>query len=222
MASLPANVHISKHPCLIAKLSQLRSKNTPSRDTQRLVNDITNILGTEALASLELVEDGTDESALSFPYTNYTIPTDTLMLIPILRSGLAMVDSIQSLMPNPLSVHHLGLYREKATLQPVEYYNNLPQSSSSSAVTTAILIDPVIATGGTCVAAVQTLREWGVHHIIVINIIAAKQGLLKAAEEWPEGTQFWVGTVDNELTGTGMIKPGLGDVGDRLFGTVGK
>lgn len=133
-----------------------------------------------------------------------------------------MVDAVQTLLPQPISVHHLGLYREKATLQPVEYYNNLPQSQATSEVTTAILVDPVIATGGTAVAAIQTLREWGVQKVIVLNVITASEGLARAAEEWPEGTEFWVGAVDKELTDKGMIKPGVGDIGDRLFGTIGK
>lgn len=140
-----------------------------------------------------------------------------------------MVSAIQSLLPTPIPVHHLGLYREKATLQPVEYYNNLPQSSSqpSSSASedsprTAILVDPVLATGGTAIAAIQTLREWGVRRIIVVNVITAVEGLERASEEWREGTEFWVGAVDPELTGSGMIRPGVGDVGDRLFGTIGK
>lgn len=140
-----------------------------------------------------------------------------------------MVSAIQSLLPTPIPVHHLGLYREKATLQPVEYYNNLPQSSSQPSQTfssdsprIAILADPVLATGGTAIAAIQTLREWGVKRIIVVNVIAAVEGLGRASEEWREGTEFWVGAVDLELTASGMIRPGLGDVGDRLFGTIGK
>lgn len=220
--SVPSNVHVSKHPCLVAKISQLRSKSTSSRDTQRLVHEITMMLGMEALKELPLVDAGQDESPLSFEYTHSTIATDRLTIVPILRSGLGMVDGIQALLPNPASVHHLGLYREKSTLQPVEYYNNLPQSQNSAAVDTAILIDPVVATGGTCIAAIQTLRDWGVRKVIVINLVTAAEGLARAAEEWPEGTTFVVGALDTELTDTGMIKPGLGDVGDRLYGTIGK
>lgn len=133
-----------------------------------------------------------------------------------------MVSAIQSLLPTPIPVHHLGLYREKLTLQPVEYYNNLPKSSPSTSSKTAIIVDPVLATGGTAIAAIQTLREWGVKRVIVVNVIAASEGLARAAEEWSGGSEFWVGAVDGELTDTGMIRPGLGDVGDRLFGTIGK
>lgn len=129
--------------------------------------------------------------------------------------------AIQTVLPDPASVHHLGLFREKMTLQPVEYYNNLPQSQDSVAKL-AIITDPVIATGGTAVAAIQTLKEWGVEQIIVLSILGALPGVLKAAEEWPEGTQIWLGGLDDKLTDKGMIQPGLGDIGDRLFLTLGK
>ena len=140
-----------------------------------------------------------------------------------------MIPAIQSLLPTPIPTHHLGLYREKSTLQPVEYYNNLPHNVTSTPSSgpptdtiTAILVDPVIATGGTCIAAIQTLREWGVKRVIILNVICAQEGLARAAEEWSEGCSFWVGGVDGSLTEKGMIRPGVGDIGDRLFGTIGK
>ena len=129
--------------------------------------------------------------------------------------------AIQSLLPDSVSVHHLGMFREKLSLQPVEYYNNLPQSTSSVAKL-AIITDPVVATGNTAAAAIQTLREWGVEKIILLSVLGARRGITRAAEEWPEGTQVWVGGMDEELTPQGMIKPGLGDIGDRLFLTIGK
>jgi uracil phosphoribosyltransferase len=114
----------------------------------------------------------------------------------------------------------------------VEYYNNLPyhrpatgspsDSANSSASELAILLDPVIATGGTCAAAIQTLREWGVRRIIVIAVLAALPGVVRAAEEWPEGVEIWIAGLDADVNAMGMIKPGLGDVGDRLFLTIGK
>ena len=127
-----------------------------------------------------------------------------------------------------MPVHHLGLYREPTTLHPVEYYNNLPNHASGSgaggsgASSLAIILDPVIATGGTCAAAIQTLREWGTQRIIVLSVLGAASGVQAAAAEWPEGVQIWLAGVDEELTDRGMIKPGLGDVGDRLFLTIGK
>lgn len=134
------------------------------------------------------------------------------------------------MLPRLVPVHHLGMYREPSTLDPVEYYNNLPHhipSDKSARGTTnasslAILVDPIIATGGTCAAAIQTLREWGAKRVLVLSVMAAAEGVQKAAAEWPEGTELWVAGVDAELTSQGMVKPGLGDVGDRLFLTIGK
>lgn len=124
------------------------------------------------------------------------------------------------------------MYREVTTLDPVEYYNNLPHhipdasagasSSGSPASSLAIIVDPVIATGGTCAAAISTLREWGAERVLVLSVVGAEEGVRKAAEEWPEGTEIWLAGVDTELTKEGMLKPGLGDVGDRLFLTIGK
>lgn len=129
-------------------------------------------------------------------------------------------------------VHHLGLFREPTTLSPVEYYNNLPyhrpahntpsNSPNSSASELAILLDPVIATGGTCSAAIQTLKEWGVKRVLVIAVLGAVPGVVRAAKEWPEGVEIWLAGLDEDVNDRGMIKPGLGDVGDRLFLTIGK
>ncbi|KAI1477308.1 hypothetical protein K445DRAFT_321608 [Daldinia sp. EC12] len=228
--SLPSNVHVSKHPCLLAKLSRLRSKGTESREVKSLINDISLILGCEALAaSLTPVDGPKGETPIGYEYTTTKLQPEALSIVPILRSGLGMVEAIQTILPEPVPVHHLGLYREPSTLEPVEYYNNLPHhvSSSSSepgtnASSLAIVVDPVIATGGTCAAAIQTLKEWGVKRIIVLSVVAAAEGVRRAAEEWPEAVEIWVAGVDAELTPKGMLKPGVGDVGDRLFLTIGK
>ncbi|MCJ1298073.1 hypothetical protein MMC08_000862 [Hypocenomyce scalaris] len=210
-SSLPANVHVSRHPCLCAKLSQLRSHNTNARETKALVHEIALI----------------DETPLGYTYTTTTISPSRLALVPILRSGLGMLDALQTILPYPIPVHHLGLFREPTTLQPVEYYNNLPYNrpsspSGSAAADLAILVDPVIATGGTAVAAIQTLKEWGVKKIIMISVLGSAEGTRRAAEEWREGVEIWVGGMDESCDDRGMIKPGLGDVGDRLFLTIGK
>lgn len=129
------------------------------------------------------------------------------------------------MLPSPVRVHHLGMYREETTLDPVEYYNNFPQQLPTSGAddrALAIIVDPVIATGGTCAAAVSTLREWGAKRVLVLSVIGAEEGVRKAAQEWPEGSEVWIAGVDAELTPQGMLKPGVGDVGDRLFLTIGK
>ncbi|KAI0017541.1 uracil phosphoribosyltransferase [Xylariomycetidae sp. FL0641] len=224
--SLPSNVHVSRHPCLMAKLGRLRSKSTDAREVKALVNEISTIVGCEALASALTPVDGPkDETPIGFEYTTTTVQPEALSIVPILRSGLAMVESIQTLLPTPVPVHHLGLYREPSTLEPVEYYNNLPHHVSGGqnhVSSLAIIVDPVIATGGTCVAAIQTLKEWGVKKILMLAVIGADDGVRRAAAEWPEGVEIWVAGVDDQLTADGMLKPGVGDVGDRLFLTIGK
>jgi len=140
--------------------------------------------------------------------------------------------AFETILPTPLPIHHLGLFREPTTLEPVEYYNNLPyhipaantpsSSPNSGASSLAFLLDPVIATGGTCAAAIQTLKEWGVKRVIVVAVLGARGGVERAAKEWPEGVEIWLGGLDEGVTERGMIKPGLGDVGDRLFLTIGK
>ncbi|EEU39521.1 uncharacterized protein NECHADRAFT_102722 [Fusarium vanettenii 77-13-4] len=229
MSSLPSNVHVSQHPCLRAKLSQIRSKSISPREVKALIHEISLIVSCEALASsLEVTDGPQDETPLGFQFTSTTVQPSTMCLVPILRSGLGMVEAVQTILPIPVPVHHLGMYREPSTLDPVEYYNNLPQqipddeASSSNASSLAILVDPVIATGGTCAAAIQTLREWGAKKIIILAVIGAEEGVKRVAAEWPEGSEVWIAGVDKELTSTGMLKPGLGDVGDRLFLTLGK
>ncbi|KAF2113046.1 uracil phosphoribosyltransferase-domain-containing protein [Lophiotrema nucula] len=230
--SLPNNAHVSTHPCLKAKLSQLRSASTSSKDVQTLVHDIALMVGYEALASgLSSVDDGTDKSPLGYTYTKTSITPSPprISLVPILRSGLSMVPALSSLLPTPVPVHHLGLYREKSTLQPVEYYNNLPYHKPTEAnpdaagpAELAIIVDPIIATGATACAAIDTLREWGVKRIIVCSVLATASGLERACAEWEEGVEFWVGGCDADVDEKGMIKPGLGDIGDRLYLTLGK
>jgi uracil phosphoribosyltransferase len=142
-----------------------------------------------------------------------------------------MVDATQTILPESIPVHHLGLFREPTTLQPVEYYNNLPfhargtqpgDSLESGGADLAIVVDPVIATGGTMVAAIQTLKEWEVKKIICIAVLGSDEGIKRVSEEWPEGVEIWVGGVDEAVNDRGMLVPGLGDIGDRLWLTLGK
>ncbi|KAK1992133.1 uracil phosphoribosyltransferase [Colletotrichum falcatum] len=228
---LPPNVQVSQHPCLRAKLSQLRSQSTPAKYVKTLVNEIALMVAYEALAVSTQATDGPkDATPLRFEFTSTEITPGRICLVPILRSGLGMVEAVQTILPNPVPVHHLGLYREPSTLEPVEYYNNLPNqlaadgsgSAPGGVSDLAIVLDPVIATGGTCAAAIQTLREWGVKRILVLAVIGAAEGVRRAAAEWADATDIWIAGIDDELTPNGMLKPGLGDVGDRLFLTIGK
>jgi uracil phosphoribosyltransferase len=237
-SSLPPNAHISTHPCVQAKLSHLRSSSTNAREVKSLIHEIALLVASEALAQcLTMGTGGTDKSPLGYTYTQTTISPSKISLVPILRSGLGMVDALESLLPYPVPVHHLGMYREKSTLQPVEYYNNLPYHKPSPQPTSttpagtvadtagpadlAIVVDPIIATGATAMAAVDTLREYGVKKVVVISILCSADGVKRVAECW-ENVEVWAGGCDPETDERGMIKPGLGDVGDRLYLTVGK
>ncbi|EFE29872.1 uncharacterized protein ARB_03213 [Trichophyton benhamiae CBS 112371] len=194
--NLPKNVHVSRHPCLQVKLSQLRSGKASSRETNDLVHEIATIIGCEAFAENISVAPGEKNTTpLGYEYTTSFITPDKIALVPILRSGLGMVN---------------------------EYYNNLPFQPNSTGVNSAaaklaIIIDPVVATGSTASAAIQTLREWGVERILFLCILGSHAGLIKAAGEWEEGVQVWTGAVDEQVDMKGMIQPGLGDIGDRLF-----
>ncbi|KGO74699.1 hypothetical protein PITC_083080 [Penicillium italicum] len=234
--SLPPNVHVSSHPCLQAKLSLIRSSSTTPRETRGLVHDIANILGVEAFSGLKLVKTGTDTTPLGIEYETQGIDPADLALVPILRSGLGMVDALNDLLPTPVPVYHLGLFREKVSLQPVEYYNNLPfhrselspaspaslnPTTNSAAASLAVLLDPVIATGATAEAAIQLLRDWGVKKVIMLSVLASEEGVKRAAGTWSE-VEVWVGGIDKGVDEKGMIVPGIGDIGDRLFVAVGK
>ncbi|GJN68081.1 uracil phosphoribosyl transferase [Purpureocillium lilacinum] len=232
MANLPPNVHVSTHPCLQAKLGQLRSRSADSKAVQALVHEIALIVACEALAkNLTAAPGPSDQTPLGFTYTTTTTNPETMCIVPILRSGLAMVDAVQTMLPTSVPVHHLGMYREQTTLDPVEYYNNLPSrtsatptaaQSSEPPASLAVIVDPIIATGGTCAAAIQTLREWGARRVLVLSVLGAEDGVRKAAGEWPDGTELWLAGLDGKLTDQGMLEPGLGDIGDRLYLTMGK
>ncbi|KAJ5347675.1 hypothetical protein MYU51_003551 [Penicillium brevicompactum] len=233
---LPSNVHISSHPCLQAKLSLIRSSSTTPRETRGLVHDIANILGVEAFSGLRLVKTGTDTTPLGIEYETQGIDPADLALVPILRSGLGMVDALNDLLPTPVPVYHLGLFREKVSLQPVEYYNNLPfhrselspaspasldPTTNTAAATLAVLLDPIIATGATAEAAIQLLRDWGVQKVIMLSVLGSEEGIQRAAGVW-ENVEVYVGGVDKGVNEKGMIVPGIGDIGDRLFVAMGK
>ncbi|PYI21069.1 PRTase-like protein [Aspergillus japonicus CBS 114.51] len=225
--SLPSNVHVSSHPLLQAKLSQLRSASTSTRQTRDLVHEIATILGVEAFASgWQTKQDGTDQTPLGIEYPTTTIDPSNIALVPILRSGLGMTDAINSLLPTSIPIYHLGLFRERLTLQPVEYYNNLPfhnaRSANPAAADTAILLDPIIATGATAEAAIQLLREWGVRRVVMLSVLGSEAGIRRAAGTWADGVEVWTGAVDARCDERGMIVPGLGDIGDRLFVAIGK
>ncbi|ORX48210.1 PRTase-like protein [Hesseltinella vesiculosa] len=207
-------LRIVQHPVIAVKLSQLREANQSSKSTRELVNDITNLLAYEASVDLPISR----EKTLMSPYQAYQAAElkQRVALIPVLRSGLGMVPGFSALFPDA-SVFHLGLFREKITLQPVEYYNKLPENPN---VDLCYVLDPVIATGNTAVATVNILKEWGIpgEQIKFVGLLASSQGVTHLQKEHPD-IHVYVADVDEVLDDHGFIRPGLGDIGDRLMNT---
>ncbi|KAL7541569.1 hypothetical protein ACHAXR_011035 [Thalassiosira sp. AJA248-18] len=210
------NVHVSKHPVLSHKLSILRSSSTSPSSFRTALREITFHLGYEATSTLT-----TRDIPITVPATNHTDHIDAIgqkvkekvALIPILRSGLGMVDPMLELVDNA-TVHHIGMYRTK-TLMPVQYYNRLPKVCD---VDVAYVLDPLIATSNTIISLVGILKKWGVSEIHVLSVIASKKGLSELLKYHPD-VRITVGHIDEELNAEGNLVPGLGDAGDRLFGT---
>lgn len=206
------NIITIGHPLVQHKLSLLRSEDTGVKEFREVVSEIAALMCYEATRALPLheVEIKTPVATGRFP----TIAGKKLAIVPILRAGLGMVDGVLSLIPSA-KVGHIGLYRDPDTLQPVEYYCKLPGDISDREV---IVLDPMLATGGTASAAIQVLKNYGVKHIKLMSIIAAPTGITRMQKDHPD-VPVYVAAVDEMLDEHGYIIPGLGDAGDRIFGT---
>jgi uracil phosphoribosyltransferase len=204
-------VYQSEHPLVRHKLTFLRQSETGVRRFQELVWELTTLLAYEALADLDLVE-----TLVHTPLAEAAghLLTERIALVPILRAGLGMVDPIWSLIPDA-QVGHIGLYRNEETLQPVQYYSKLPPASQ---VDVCLLLDPMLATGGSTTAACNILKGAGIRRVKFVGLIAAPEGVEKLHSVHPD-IDIHVATVDCCLDDRGYIVPGLGDAGDRLFGT---
>lgn len=206
------NVKVLNHPLITHKIAKLRDVNTETNLFRQLVKEIAVLEGYEALRTVR-----TKDVKIQTPIEETVQPmvdTSELCFVPILRAGLGMVDGILELVPNA-KVGHLGLYRNEETHQPVEYFCKLPKSIAKCDV---FLIDPMLATGGSAVDAVKSLKKYGVKSISFICIIAAPEGVEAFAKKYPE-IPLYVGCLDRELNENAYICPGLGDCGDRIFGT---
>jgi uracil phosphoribosyltransferase len=209
--SLPATVHASTHPLVAHKLSLLRERNTEPKVFRELVRELSWLLGYEAMADLT-TEPYRLETPLE-PMNGARLKTK-VGLVPVLRAGLGMVEAMLDLMPMA-EVWHIGLYRDERTLKPVEYYNKLPDAAT---VQVCLILDPMLATGGSSAATVDILKAWGAVRIKQVSLIAAPEGIATLTEAHPD-VEIHVGAVDRQLNERGYIMPGLGDAGDRQFGT---
>lgn len=206
------NVKVMDHPMIQHKLTILRDKNTGVKEFRELVEELAMFMGYEVTRNLAVEEVEIETPVCKT--TSKVIAGKKLGIIPILRAGLGMVDGMLKLIPTA-KVGHIGLYRDPETLQPVEYYCKLP---SDVAERDLIVLDPMLATGGSAAAAITFLKDRGAKSIKLVNLIAAPEGIKLVAEAHPD-VEIYVASVDEKLNDHGYIVPGLGDAGDRLFGT---
>lgn len=206
-----SKVHISTHPLVAHKLSLLREKGTDSKQFRELIREISALLTYEATADLL-----TTSREIHTPLKKMRGVTlkEELGLVPILRAGLGMVEGVWELIPGA-EVWHIGLYRDEKTLQPIQYYNKLPVAPT---VQVCLILDPMLATGGSAVATVDILKKWGATKIKFMGILASPEGI-KTMQDAHKDVPIYVASIDDSLNQKGYIVPGLGDAGDRQFGT---
>ena len=206
------NVTIFDHPLIAHKITLLRDKHTGTNQFRDLIGEIATLMGFEALRDLPL-EDIEIETPIAKTVSKQ-LAGKKLAIVPILRAGLGMVNGILALVPSA-RVGHIGIYRDHKTLEPHEYFCKLPDDVGNRLV---LVLDPMLATGGSGVAAVNFLKQHGCNHIKFMSIIAAPEGIQKLMTAHPD-IQLYCGCVDEKLNENGYIVPGLGDAGDRIFGT---
>ena len=205
-------VHVLDHPLLQHKLSILRDENTGVKDFREIVSEVATLMCYEATRDLPL-EEVEIQTPVAKAVTKQ-IAGKKLAIVPILRAGLGMVEGILTLIPSA-KVGHIGLFRDPETLKPVKYYCKMPTDIAERDV---IILDPMLATGGSASAAIDFVKEYGVKHIKLMNIIAAPEGIRRVREDHPD-VEIYVAAVDEKLNDHCYIVPGLGDAGDRIFGT---
>lgn len=205
-------VYVMDHPLIEHKINYIRSKDVGTKEFREVIGEIAQLMCYEATRDLKM-----KEVEIETPVgrtTGRVLDGKKLAIVPILRAGIGMVDGMLSLIP-AAKVGHIGLYRDPETLDPVEYYCKLPSDCEERQV---FVVDPMLATGGSSAAAVSMLKEKGVKNIRFLCIIAAPEGVRRMREDHPD-VDLYIGALDERLNGHGYIVPGLGDAGDRIFGT---
>ena len=207
------NVVIFDHPLIKHKIAILRDENTSMKEFRELIEEITTLMTYESLKEDVPTTEITVKTPLEI-CTQQVVSDNAIAIVPILRAGLGMVNGIHVLFPSA-RVGHIGMYRDEQTLEPCEYYCKLPEGIEDKLV---LLVDPMLATGGSACDAINLLKKRGCKHIKFMAIIGAPEGVSKVAEAHPD-VNIYVSTLDRCLNENGYILPGLGDAGDRLFGT---
>ena len=206
------NVHIMDHPLIHHKLAVLRNKETPVKEFRELINEISGLMCYEATRNLPTM-DVDVETPVATAHCKM-LAGKKLAIVPILRAGLGMVDALVDLIPSA-KIGHIGLYRDPVTHEPVEYYCKLPEDIGNRVT---FVVDPMLATGGSAVAAIDFLKKHGCRNIIMMNIIGCPEGIKKVQEAHPD-VEMYLAACDEKLNDHAYIVPGLGDAGDRIFGT---
>ena len=207
-----ANVHIMDHPLVHHKLAVLRNKETPVKEFRELIREIAGLMCYEATRNLPTM-DVEVQTPVAMAKCKM-LAGKKLAIVPILRAGLGMVDAMVDLIPSA-KIGHIGLYRDPETHKPVEYYCKLPDDIGNRVV---FVVDPMLATGGSAVAAIDFLKKHGCKNIIMMNIIGCPEGIKRVTEAHPD-VDIYIATCDEKLNEHAYIVPGLGDAGDRIFGT---
>ena len=207
-----ANVHIMDHPLIHHKLAVMRSGDTPVKEFRELVNEISGLMCYEATRNLPL-QDVEVQTPVAMAKCKM-LAGKKLAIVPILRAGLGMVDALVDLIPSA-KIGHIGLYRDPVTHEPVEYYCKLPEDIENRVT---FVVDPMLATGGSAVAAIDFLKKHGCKQIIMMNIIGCPEGIKRVTEAHPD-VELYLAACDEKLNDHAYIVPGLGDAGDRIFGT---
>ncbi len=206
------NVFVFDHPLVKHKIAILRDKNTGMKQFRELIEEITTIMTYESMRDVELtpveVETPLEKTV------EYKVREESIAIVPILRAGLGMVNGVHKVFPTAC-VGHIGMYRDERTLEPREYYCKLPEGIEGK---TVLLVDPMLATGGSATDAISALKRRGCKNIKLMSIIGAPEGVDRVASTHPD-VKIYVSTLDRQLNENGYILPGLGDAGDRLFGT---
>ncbi|MGA2819616.1 MAG: uracil phosphoribosyltransferase [Anaerolineales bacterium] len=204
-------IYPSPHPLVASKLARLRDLTTEPKEFRELIREISMLLAYEATADLA-THDITVPTPMGIAKCLQV--TDRIGLVPILRAGLGMVEGVWEMLPGA-EVWHIGMYRDEKTLKPVQYYNKLPLEPR---VSICLILDPMLATGGSAVATADILKRWGVRRIKYVGLIASPEGIAAMQRQHPD-VPLYLGAVDDHLNEVGYIVPGLGDAGDRQFGT---
>ena len=207
-------LHVINHPIITMKLNTMRDENTKSKDFRSILNEIASLMTYEIFKDLPLVPTGKKIKTPTGCTVDEMVSKYNIVIVPILRAGIGMSDGFIDMIPTA-KIGHIGLYRDEKTLEPVEYYCKLPKVENPL----VLVCDPMLATGGSASDAIKLIKAKGYNNIRLLNLVGAPEGIKKVEKDHPD-VEIYIASVDDKLNDKGYILPGLGDCGDRIFGTL--